>query len=298
MDADLNEVLVFVKVVEAGAFTAAADALSVPKSTVSRKVAALEQRLGARLLERTTRKLRLTEAGEVYYPRARQIVRDLEDADQAVAKLQDKPRGTLRVTAPVEFGEAFLPEILIEFSRLHPEVNVDLDLTGRIVDLVDEGYDLAIRPGPLPDSSMVARKLGLFTAGLYAAPSYLEARGTPSTLEELAQHCAVLFTPLSARGEWTLVRDGESRRIPMRARLGANHFAVVHAATVAGLGIAWLPPYMARPDVETGRLIPILGEWALPTAPLYVVYPSSRGLTAKTRAFLDLLSERLSPPPW
>ncbi len=273
--------------------------MGVPKSTVSRKIAQLETRLGVRLLQRTMRRLRLTDVGRSYYEHCAHVITALEEAEQEIGALQAAPRGRLRITAPVEFGLAFLGEILPEFLERFPEVDVEVDLSSRLVDLVGEGFDLAIRAGPLADSALIARKL-IDAPGprLLASPDYLRRYGHPRSPADLAHHRCIVFGP--GRGGATWLPSGPSGeiRVPIEPRVIANSFALARDVTLAGLGIALMPlPFFAR-EIAEGRLQTVLDDWTAAGGGLYAVYPSVHHLTAKVRAFLDFLGERLEPSSW
>ncbi len=298
MSIDLNDVLVFARVYEAGSFTDAARALGAPKSTISRRVAALEERLGARLIERTTRKFRPTEAGTLLYERARRIALALDEAEAAVAELHDRPKGTLRLTAPVDFGSAWLPAMLADFVRQYPEVRVDVELSNRYVDLLAEGFDLAIRAGQLEDSSLIARRLGKNRLRLYAAPSYFADRSEPLQPEELADHQLVLFRAPRFQATLTLSRGAEVRTLEATSRISVHDFTLLRGLLIAGTGIGVLPDVAGGVEVKSGRLRLVLPEWCLGEGVISAVYPSSRHLSASLRAFLDHLTSQLSPPPW
>jgi DNA-binding transcriptional LysR family regulator len=295
---DLNEIMHFTKVVETGSFTRAANALGVPKSTVSRKVAALEERLGARLLHRTTRKLRLTEIGEAFHNRCARVLNDLEDAEMAVSSMHGTPHGTLRVTAPMDFGEQMLGNVLQDFERTYPDVRVELYLNDRIVDLVEEGFDLAIRAGNLADSGLIGRKLGQAAMILVASPDYLEKAGSPTTPEELENHRCILFSGAGMDKTWTLNGEKGSVTVPVTGPLVTNHFNLIHFAALKGMGIAFLPIFHAVEDFRAGRLVWVLPTFSSAYAKVHVVYPSNRHLVAKVRAFLDLLIAHFNPEPW
>ncbi len=288
---DLNEIAVFATVVAQGSFTGAAKKLGLPKSTVSRRVSRLEDRLGVRLLQRTTRKLSLTEAGTGFYERIARALSSLEEAEHAVAEAQESPRGTLRLTAPVDFGQLYLGDVVTEFTDRYPGVVVDVELTGRTVDLVNEGFDLALRAGVLRDSSLVARKLGSTASGLFAAPSYLSERGRPTSAEELAAHDHVAFGAERQTHRWSLVdAQGVELVVPVRARVMGNEYAFIREAVLAGAGIGLIPSFLCHRDVEVGRLeqlMPEVGDQH--GAGIYLVYPSARHLSAKVRAFRDFL---------
>lgn len=292
---DLNELLVFAKVVQAGSFTGAARALEMPKSTVSRKLSELEERLGARLVQRTTRKLNLTDVGRTYYEYCARIVAEVEDAERAVGSLQQTPRGLLRVTAPLNVG--FLGPILADFLERYPDVQLELVGTDRIVSLVEERFDVGIRAGPLADSTLIARNLGSVRRFLVASPGYLKKRGQPKSPEDLAQHDCMLFGAGSDRTSWQLKDKSRALEVAVPARLIVNDFELLRDAAVAGLGIAMLPVSGCIDDIRAQRLQRILRDWDAPETPLHAVYPSSRHLSPKVKAFLDHLQERMTPPP-
>ena len=293
---DLNEILVFARVVQAGSFTAAAAQLGLPKSTVSRKVSALEERLKSRLLQRTTRKLSLTDVGRTYYDYCARIVGEVEDGERAVSRLQETPRGLLRVTAPVSV--AFLGPIVSDYLRRYPEVRVDLFCTSRAVDLVEERFDVGIRAGPLPDSTLIARSLGQVQWFLVATPAYLKRRGRPRSPEDLKQHDCLLFG-VGLDGAGVRLESAErSVQVAISARLVVTDMDVLHAVTTAGLGIALLPAFLCVEELRTGRLERVLADWNAPSTPVHVVYPSTRHLSPKVKTFVDHLQQRMTPPPW
>jgi DNA-binding transcriptional LysR family regulator len=295
---DLNEIVVFARVVETRSFTAAAAQLGLPKSTVSRKVAQLEERLGVRLLQRTTRKLNLTEVGQAYYERCARIVADISAAEQLVTEMQTAPRGLLRVTAPIDFGTVYLGRVLADFIAANPDITVELDLSDRVVDLIEDGVDLAIRMGPLAESSLVARKLGAVALRLYAAPSYLARRGTPAKLAELADHDTVQFVPAPRLQTWGLRGPDGDVEITPGARVVSNNLFVVRDAAVAGAGIALLSELAVGDDLAAGRLVEVLPAWSIPESEVFAVYPSTRNLSPKVRVFLEFLVGWLTPAPW
>jgi len=293
---DLNEILVFARVVQAGSFTAAATQLGLPKSTVSRKVSALEERLKSRLLQRTTRKLSLTDVGRTYYDYCARIVGEVEDGERAVSRLQETPRGLLRVTAPVSV--AFLGPIVSDYLRRYPEVRVDLFCTSRAVDLVEERFDVGIRAGALPDSTLIARSLGQVQWFLVATPAYLKRRGRPRSPEDLKQHDCLLFG-VGLDGAGVRLESAErSVQVAISARLVVTDMDVLHAVTTAGLGIALLPAFLCVEELRTGRLERVLADWNAPSTPVHVVYPSTRHLSPKVKTFVDHLQQRMTPPPW
>lgn len=285
---DLAAIQAFVKIVQAGSFTRAAEMLDTHKARLSRVVSELERELGARLLERTTRSLALTEVGREFHARALAILAAVDDARLAVQQSQGAPRGTLRLTCGVEFGLLAVGRWIERYLALHPQVKVEAEITGRLVDLVHEGFDLAIRVGQLPDSTLAARRLGQLTYGLYAAPAYLARRGTPDTPDALAGHDTLVFATTAARHSWVLSHGSTQHRVTPSPRLRASNSFIVRDAAAQGLGIAALPRLVADPLVAEGRLQPVLPEWSPPSAPVHAVFASARFLAPKVRAFVDL----------
>lgn len=302
MDADLNDVLAFTRVADSGSFTAAATRLGWPKSSVSQRVARLERALGARLLERTTRRLRLTDVGARYHEHARRVLQELELASATVARFRAEPQGWLRISASVVLGQALLPPLVSEFATRHPGVQLFVDLTNRRVDLIEEGFDLAIRAGTLPDSSLVVRTLGRATARLYAAPAWLKRHGEPQAPDELGRHVLLDNTPSppGAPGtpgtHWTLTHD-DGRRATVLAvpRMAGNDPVLLREVAAQGLGIASLPDFVAAPALAERRLRPVLAPWATRRVEVHAVFPSHKCLSPALRAFVDLAAERLGP---
>ncbi|MGB4075724.1 LysR family transcriptional regulator [Pseudomonas sp.] len=284
----LDDALIFTRVVECHSFTQAAQGLGMQKSTVSRRIALLEERLGVRLLNRTTRKLRLTEVGQAYYERCRQIMLDFAEAEQAVMQLQLEPSGLLRITAPIEFGQLFLGQVLGDFMRQYPQISAEVELTSRHVDPVEEGIDIAILVGRPQDSTLIARKVLETSRRLYASPDYLAQHGTPQTVAELAGHRAILLPNDSPR-YWPLL--GES--IGCQRVLSCNNITFAREAALAGAGIAGLPIMISDLAVQQGRLLELLPQASLPVGELYAVYPSRRFQAMKVKTFLDFLMHAL-----
>ncbi|HEY4156450.1 MAG TPA: LysR family transcriptional regulator [Polyangiaceae bacterium] len=301
---DLNHIAVFVRVVELESFTAAARALSLPKSSVSRTVTRLEDELGVRLLQRTTRQLHLTDAGHAFFESARRSLSELEEASCNVADLGKAPRGVVRVTAPLDIGILSLPDIVSSFVAKYPKVHVELSLSSRVVDLVADGFDLALRAGKLSDSSLVARKIGDAELGLFAAPDYLKRRGRPARIADLREHDCVLFRGRSGRARWTLHGPKGEESVDVSGPLSADDLTLVRRAVERGLGIGLLPTVMPAscakhsPPEATVRLLP---EYAERGGALYVLAPSVRFQPAAVALFRDFLVEQLSaalrPPP-
>ncbi len=291
--ANLNEMAVFVKVVEAGSFVGASRALEMPTSTVSRRISSLESRLGARLLHRTTRKVHPTDVGRAFYERSARVIADADEAEQAVAQMQDTPTGLLRVTMPTVFAHRYVDSILFEYMRRYPDVEVDLLATDRVVDLVGEGFDLAIRGGPMRDSSLIARKLLRAPLVVVGAPAYLERCGTPTSPEQLQKHECLGFQA-ATRDTWQLEGPGGNLRIPVSARLKVNDIVLAHRAAVVGQALALIPDFLSQPDVVAGRLVRVLPEWTGRSDWMAAVYPSNRHLSVKVRTFIDHVVDRIS----
>lgn len=293
---DLNEIMVFTRVVQAGSFVAASALLGIPKSTVSRKVADLEKRLNARLLQRTTRKLSLTDVGRTYFDQCARIVGEIEDAERMVTSLQNTPRGPLRVTAGP--NASFLAPIISDYLKRYPEVRIELVTTMRAVDLVEERFNLGIRAGTLADSTLVARLLGRVGWFLVATPAYLKKRGRPRTPEDLREHDYLFFGPgLDGVGP-RLEKDGRTVQLALSPRMAASDMEVLHAVATTGLGIALLPAFLSVEDLRARRMERVLPDWNAPSIPVHAVYPSTRHLSPKVKTFLDHLQARMTPPPW
>jgi DNA-binding transcriptional LysR family regulator len=297
---DLNDIVVFTKVVETKSFTGAADALGLPKSTVSRKLAQLEERLGVRLVQRTTRKLALTEIGEAYYERCSRIVADIAAAEQLVTDMQSTPRGRLRVTASVDFSTRFLGEIVAEFLAHHPEINVELEATDRVVDLIEDGFDLAVRFGQMPESTLIARKLCSLHLILCASPAYLARRGSPKTADDLDEHDHVLFTPASRNQTWTLAHteSDATYEFGRPARLATNNYGAVVDVARAGGGVALISEFMVTEEIKSGELVRVLPDWQTRPTDVHAVYPARQNVPPRLALFLDHLAKSLNPPPW
>ncbi len=290
---DLNAVTAFVAVVEQRTFRGAARSLGVPKSTVSRRVALLEEQLGAQLLQRTTRTVTLTDVGEAFHARATLALSTLSDAARDVQQSEAAPRGVLRLTAPLSFAENYLGDIVAEFLRGNPDVRVTLDLTDRYVDLVAEGYDLALRAGELADSTLKAKRLGAGAFALVASRKYLAARGTPKTPQDLERHDCIVYAPTERGARWPLLSGRRVMPLPVRPRVAVNSFLLARRLAVAGLGIARLPARFSSELEAKGQLVRVLDGYAPPPSPLHAVFPPGPRLAPRVRAFVDLLMVRL-----
>jgi LysR family transcriptional regulator, regulator for bpeEF and oprC len=290
---DLPSLQAFVKVVQTGSFTRAAEALNTQKARLSRVVSQLERELGVRLLERTTRALSLTEIGREFFERAMGILASVEDAQRAVQRAQGEPRGTLKLTCGVEFGMMAVNDWIARYLLRYPQARVDADFTGRVVDLVHEGFDLAIRVGPLADSTLAARKLGELTYGLFAAPAYVARRGVPVHPADLQAHELLAFAGGGDRHTLALSNGTRHERVVAQPRMRANNVFAVRDAAVAGLGVAQLPLLVATNAVRAGQLRAVLPDWSPPTVPVNAVFASARYLSAKVRGFVDLALEAM-----
>lgn len=292
---DLNLIAVFVQVIETGSFTGAAAALGIPKSSVSRAVTRLEETLGVRLLQRTTRRLGLTAAGDQYLAQVRRPIAELAEASRDTAELTGEPRGLVRISIPPELGEGVASKLFAEFVRRHPKVQLDVLVTNRRVNLVEEGVDLALRAGPLDDSTLVARKVVATELRLYAAPAYLARRGTPRRLRDLASHDCVIHR--SARGvlPWRLSGPRGVEQITVSGPISVDDMGSSRLLALEGVGIALLPDQVVRADLEVGSLVHVLPAYALAlqSAGLHVVTPPLRHVPLRVSLFRDFLIERL-----
>ncbi|HDZ55163.1 MAG TPA: LysR family transcriptional regulator [Pseudomonas xinjiangensis] len=285
----LDDALIFTRVVECHSFTSAALTLNMQKSTVSRRIAQLEERLGVRLLNRTTRKLRLTEVGQAYYERCRQIMQEFAEAEQAIMQLQREPTGLLRVSSPIEFGQLFLGGAIGEFMRTYPAIQVEVELTTRAVDPVEEGVDVVIHRGRPQDSSLVARPLMKSPRQLFASPDYIAQHGMPTRPEELSGHRCI--QTLDSGRKWHFLEPHVS--VLVNPVLTVNNITFAREAAIAGAGIINVPAFIAEPYVEQGKLCRVLEHLVLPSSELYALYPSRRFQAMKVKAFIDFMIESL-----
>lgn len=284
---DIADFRTFVTVVSVGSFTAAADILMTNKAHVSRVIARLEAHLGAQLLRRTTRQISLTEVGQEFYQRATDILNAIDAAKDVVAQSQGKPSGTLRIASGWELGALYVNDWLSQFMVRHPDVRAEIDYSSRVVDIIHEGVDVAIRAGALSDSGLIARKLGEIRFGLYARPDYLGHAGMPDAPEQLDRHSLIMFAP-RGKPKWTLIRGQDSQRIARTPRIAVNSNVAARDIACNGLGVALLPLKDAARFVERGELRQILPDWSGTPVPIHAVYASSRYLSPKVRAFIDL----------
>lgn len=287
----LGAIPVFVAVVENGGFSAAARKLGISKSAVSKRINLLEDHLGVRLLHRTTRKLSLTEAGERYLEHAAEALAAANQAEDAVTQLQGEPQGQLRINAPMSFGRLHVAPLIPKFLKRYPRLQIDLVMDDRKVDLVAEGFDLSIRGGILPDSTLIARKLAPIHQVLCASPEYIERHGLPGKPEELTGHNCVLFSLSSDANKWTLIDADGSQSVLVSGSYQVNNSEALLEALRAGVGIGRLPTFVAGPDLKTGRLVKLFESWRIPDFAMYAVFPEREYLPAKVRVFLDFAIE-------
>jgi DNA-binding transcriptional LysR family regulator len=296
MSRDLNDTLIFAKVVEHGSFISAARALRLPKTTVSRKVQELESRLGAQLLHRTTRKLGLTEAGNIYFEHSQRIARELDDAESAIGQLQGGPRGWLRVTAPYSFAISRITPLFGEFQARYPEVRVEMVLTNDTLDLIDKEIDVALRVGPLQDSNLVARRLAVIRSQVYASPRYLERHGEPVHPDDVQHHRTLGMNKYGSNnnGYWWPLNDGsQTKDFRINPVLVANDPAALHPALISGEGLMLTSDVMVKAYAEQGYIRRVLAGWTGPSVELNAVFPRGHGKSPKVRAFVDFLIERV-----
>lgn len=289
---DFNETAVFVKVVQAGSFSAAARQLGLPTSTVSTRISRLEGRLGTTLLQRTTRRLSLTEAGTVYYQHASLGLGYMLEAEAAIDEARQQPQGKLKITAPADLGDSLLAGLMEHAQREFPALELELLLTDRYIDLVADGVDVAIRTGELCDSSLIAKSLGTIRWALFANSNYLKQALPLEAPQDLHSHHCVQFTPLG-RDVWNLSSEQNSLSIPMQGRTMANNIGVVKTMAENEQGVALLPTFICKQSITNGKLIRVLPDWQGTADPVHLVYPKQRFMPPKLRAFIDLAQEKL-----
>lgn len=292
---NLNDLRLFLRVVETNSFTAAADILGIQKSTISRRIGQLEDDMGVRLLQRTTRKLKLTDEGQELFERCQPLVDELEQLPDFLSARHAEPQGRLRITMPPELAQFLTNELITEFMHAYPRIQLELELSTRVVNLVEEGIDLALRVGPLNDSTLIARKVASVGSGLYATPAYLETHGTPENPDDLTQHQCL--GRLSANLQWSFENWQDGAPVTIPARMKANSLAFIKEMALQGLGIARIPRLFCNKEVEQGALVPVLQEYQLPDTELHIIYPSRRHLNPKVRLFIEHLLTRLRSHP-
>lgn len=288
---DLNEIKVFVKVVQVGSFSEAARQLGMPKSTVSAKVADLESRLGLSLIRRTTRKLFVTDAGQDYFEKCRQGLESLMAAEEHLTQGRQEPQGLLRITAPIDLGATALPPVIAAYKKKYPKVQIEVVLSERKVDLIAEGFDLAVRAGQLKDSSLIAKKLGEVYFAPFASPGYLKTHGTPKHPKELKNHSCLRFAPMG-EDQWHLV--GPSKTVvTLEKNFLSNDLSIIKSLAVNGNGIALLPTFVCMAEVRSQKLIRILPDWRSQVQPVQFVYPGQKFLPLKTSIFMEMATADL-----
>ncbi|WP_199098995.1 LysR family transcriptional regulator [Dyella sp. ASV21] len=289
----LASMAMFVRVVESGSFSAAAEVARVSPTMAGKHIRAIEERLGARLLHRTTRRQQLTEVGQLYYERCKQVLADVELAEASASELQATPRGRLRLTAPMSFGSRRLTPALTEYLQRYPDVSVDLVLDNRVIDLVGEGFELAIRIGAIDDPQLVARPLLPYRMLLAASPAYLARHGTPTHPGELSAHACLGLSNWRRRDQWRLLGvRGEECDVPVHGRLAADHGDALRIAALHDAGIVLQPEVLLTDDLRAGRLVHVLPGWGPPATPMHLLYAQDRRPTAKLRSMIAFLLER------
>ncbi len=289
----------FIRVVETGSFSKAASAVGVTQPTATKAVATMEQRLGARLLHRSTRGVTPTEVGALYYDKCKLIAREIDEADNLATLLQSQVGGTLRISTSVAFGRRVVTPLVLSYMRQHPGVTVDLSFDDRYVNLVEQGVDLAIRMGPLADSTLGARYLGTNPWVMVAAPSYLSERGRPLSAADLSAHACVVYSSVQGDDRWSLkTAAGEKLSIPVRGPLRSNNLSALLAAARAGMGLAVLPWYVARESLADGSVQPVLSDHGLPEQDVHAVFPSPKLVPLKVTSFGSFLQQALAGDWW
>ena len=278
---------VFVAVVECGGFSSAARLLGISKSAVSKRINVLEHTLGVKLLHRTTRKLSLTEFGEHYFEHAAKAYSSAQDAEDAVAQLQGEPQGRLRINVPMSFGRLHVAPMIPKFLHRHPKISIDMVMDDKVLDLVGDGFDLAIRSGNLPSSSLIARKLAPLNSALCASPSYLEKYGTPQTLSDLEQHNCLVFSHSQDIRAWTFTKGDAQQSVEVSGNYQVNNSEAIREALLNDVGIARLPTFVAGPDIKSGKLVRLFPQYRMSHKTIYAVFLERQYMPAKVRAFLD-----------
>jgi len=292
----MTSMATFVKVVESGGFSAAARALSISPSMVTTHVQALEERLGVRLLNRSTRKVSLTEVGHAYYERCLQILAEADDADQIAQALQSTPRGTLRLNTSVAIPP-FLAPVIAEFTALYPDVTIAMTMTDRMIDLVDDGFDLAVRNMSIPDSSLVTRRVATYRFVVCGSPDYFARCGTPQRPADLVHHNCLIYSRSQWGNDWRFAGPDGEQSIAVKGNLHANSDNALRLAAVHGQGVAMAPSFLVKDEIKSGRLVPVLTEFLQAEYSINAIYPHRHHLSAKVRSFIDLLAKHFRDDP-
>jgi DNA-binding transcriptional LysR family regulator len=287
----------FVKVVDAGGFSAAARALNLSPSMVTNHIQSLEERLGVRLLNRSTRKVNLTEVGHAFYDRCVRIIAELDDAEQVAEALQSRPRGTLRLNTAVAIPTVIAP-VIAEFVALYPEASVSIVATGRMVDLVEEGFDLAIRITPIPSSSLIIRHLASYSFVVCGAPDYFASRGMPERPADLTHHNCMNYSDAPWGAEWHFASSDNDEAVPITGNLQANNVESLRRAAVLGQGLIYVPTFLISDELKSGRLVPTLTEFPTIERSIDAIYPHRQHLSAKVRSFIDLVAKHFHDAKW
>ena len=292
-------IALFIRIVETGSFSKAADETGIAQPTATKAVAAMEQRLGARLLHRSTRGVTPTEVGALYYDKCKLIAREIDEADNLATLLQSQVGGMLRISTSVAFGRRVVVPLVMRYMALHPDVNIDLSVDDRYVNLVEQGIDLAIRMGPMADSTLGARFLGINPWVMVAAPSYLAARGVPRSAADLSGHDCVVYSSVQGDDRWSLHTEaGDKRSVPVKGSLRSNNLSAVLAAARAGMGLAVLPWYVARESLAEGAVVRVFGDHGLPGQEIHAVFPSPKLVPLKVISFTGFLQQALAGDWW
>lgn len=296
----MSTIPVFVAVVESNSFSSAAQKLGVSKSAVSKRISQLEERLGTQLLHRSTRRLSLTEAGERYFAHATDALTAAQKAEDSALELQGAPKGRLKINVPMSFGRLHVAPVIFEFLRLYPEIEIDMIMDDRVADLVEGGYDIAIRAGTLSDSSLIAKKLATCHNVLCAAPTYLDEEGSPNEPTDLTNHNCLHYAYFSDFHEWTFYSSHEPIKVQTNGSYQVNNSEALLEATIDGLGIARFPTFIAGPHIASGKLIQLLPNYSLPEQSIYAVFPERQHLPLKVRVFIDYLRQKFggNAPYW
>ncbi|BBB29902.1 LysR family transcriptional regulator [Neptunomonas japonica] len=296
---DFNEVYVFIKVVEAGSFVGASKQLNMPSTTVSRKVQKLEDALGVRLLQRSTRKLHLTDIGQQYFESCQQSLASIEEATTLASESRSMPTGLLRITSPTDFAVNYLQPWINDFLRRYPDVQIELEVTDRYVDLIEERIDIAFRSGDLKDSSLIARRIGPKQSIFCASPDYLEKSGTPILPDDLSQHDCVIMGRGLKNQHWRFMTEEGEMSVPVKGRYAADNMQLVVEAAHNGMGVAQVPHPLVLESLIEGKLIQVLADYSPPKQSIYIIYPSHKYLARNVRTFIDHVIESTTPnPPW
>ena len=291
----LASMKMYVAVVDGGSFAAAADKLEVSRAMVSKQVQKLEEHLGTRLLNRTTRRLSLTETGREFHERSIQILGDVDEAERIAGRMTRMPQGVLRVAIPLSYGQHRLGAILGGYTQAYPQVQLDISLSDRKVDLVEDGFDLAIRIGALPQSDLIARKIGGVRSVVCASPAYLERHGTPQTPADLADHACLGYTLTAGGADWRFEGADGPVVVPIAGPIRADNGDIIRLAALAGAGVLFQPRFIVGDDLDAGKLVRVLPDWQSAELGVYAVYPSRKHLSAKVRTFVEFLAAAIQP---